>query len=368
MCQANHGIRFLKFSSYGRKSHWGKVTAASIMRGILVTAFLSANVFSAELPLRSPEDLADCKIEFVSANDGFYHCATKRKLFATHDGGLTWLERKYPNLNDPKLNGRSARLQVLSASRLVITVGEFSLSSTDEGMNWQVRSNQLAAGSGWVVADSIFRDRFQGFTVLLKKDFGNARLGLTKIFESYNGKDGSELIAGAQYEARLFVDKQSTAFLVDSRSIWVKANDLGGWSTAFIDRPKTIFESVKEFDLPVGLECSRKVCWMLYGDGFLLKSIDLGLHWNVIARPTQMWSEAKYLNSSRVQFMTDQNGYLLGADGLIRESNDGGASWRVKHNAGEEFVDLSCFAIQHCYVVRNDGAIFSLRYGQTYSK
>jgi photosystem II stability/assembly factor-like uncharacterized protein len=342
--------------------------AALIMRVILVSVLFSAIVLAAELPLRSPEDLNDCKIEFVSAMDGFYHCATKRKLFATHDGGINWFERKYPPFTDPKLLGWSARLQVLSATRLVIAVGASSMFSTDAGMTWQMKNKTLLVGNEWFVADSVFRDRLQGFAFLLKRDLGKGRLGLAKTYEAYRGMEGYEGWAGAGSEARLFVDKRSNAFLVDSRSIWVKTTAVGKWSMAVIDRPKAIFESVREFDRPVSLECLQRACWILYADGFLLKSINLGNRWNVISRPAQMWSDTKYLNSSRIQFMTDQNGYLLGADGLIRESIDGGASWRIELGAGEEFVDLSCFAIQHCHVVRSDGILFSLRYGLIYPK
>lgn len=134
----------------------------------------------------------------------------------------------------------------------------------------------------------------------------------------------------------------------------------GAVARSVLRLPVTLELDVAEFGRASSATCVGERCWLLYGSGYLLKSADRGLSWDLIAREGQLWRDPATIGQSKIQFVTDSIGYLLGEDRVLRRSADGGKTWMVLDALKGRVADFLCTSVQKCHVLDVDGRLETL--------
>lgn len=93
--------------------------------------------------------------------------------------------------------------------------------------------------------------------------------------------------------------------------------------------------------------------WLTFEDGRIAKSSDGGKSWCDLLAPNAVKFDYHEKYFRKIHFATPSNGWGLGANGLLYETKDGGATWmKVSNN---EFDDLFFLNDQHGWLVSKDG-------------
>jgi photosystem II stability/assembly factor-like uncharacterized protein len=97
---------------------------------------------------------------------------------------------------------------------------------------------------------------------------------------------------------------------------------------------------------------NQDVGYIVTNNGNVYKSIDSGITWDSISKPTTG-------NLMSVNFINEDNGLIGGSSGLIMRTNDGGANWtKIDFNNAEDVIKIWCFDDRIVYALDGSGGLY----------
>ncbi|MFN8813139.1 MAG: WD40/YVTN/BNR-like repeat-containing protein [Acidobacteriota bacterium] len=316
------------------------------------------------VPLVPKDGLSQCRIDFGKPLIGVFVCPAIRIGFSTNDGGASWSPIKFPDANLRMDIGNSVDIVVCSENNLIYHDGVNVWVSQDMGIGWQkkdvpsqffIRWSTLKTGC---LQDSDLLVFLQAAKPIGTQDSSRVRLLVKRGREeirSFNLPDATA--------PRLVVATHASYALVfgDRLERFDRMLDL---KISQVRRSHLVDNVNFREEQHASLDCSGSHCWLLFDSGYLLKSTDNGITWETISRPTQIWATTSFIGIATVAFVTNKHGYLLGADGKMRYSTDGGTTWLAIGKQNVSFVSLTCFGINQCKALTDDGKLAAIAYGK----
>jgi photosystem II stability/assembly factor-like uncharacterized protein len=309
------------------------------------------------VPTASSDDLETlgCRIYFSDSAQGWYLCGSGA-IHLTRDGGKSWRRLQLPceaKREDLPLRGRlvgDGHGWILCQRSLFVT--------RNAGESWQLQTRIPGSLTSQVLAIDVSPTRHQ----------------IVALAEAPLPQGSSETVvmcsadSGKSWRQRSVKPGQFRMVAIDLRTSWAYAagrqdvlytSDFGGrWAVARLDFRANGLEAFRaDLGSPSTLSFGQRFGWLVYDNGYVLRTEDKGRSWQELARPTQVWVGNSRLVQPTLHFLTSEHGYLIGGDGVLRESYDGGLTW-LPIRMGRAAEDISCFNIRSCLVRTDDGIVF----------
>ena len=268
----------------------------------------------------------------------------------TEDGGTSWrllaLPQSSMSIGDQPLRGR-----LVSSGRGWVLLGRELYVTNDRGNSWSLHARLPGGAATQVQAfeSSVTQNDLVAVTETATAD-GNARLTIIVTHDSGKSWRHRET-AGHQFRLVSLDAHSGVVYAAGSKSVLYSLDYGATWRESkfsFAANRSALFTSTLAW--PSSLFTARNVAWLVYENGYIFRSEDHGRSWYEVARSTQVWLDNLASAAPSIQFLTPDHGYVVGGDGVLRESHDSGFTWRPIP-IGAEIVAISCYAIRSCYAV-----------------
>ncbi len=223
------------------------------------------------------------------------------------------------------------------------------LKTTDSGENWseisvdsgsvKIKSQHFLNGNiGWIYYDKEeYVDWEYTFTHLLKKTIDGGNSWITLMDTSFANNDSIDALIGFTP----YFYNENLGWKQYMKNIFMYTTD-GGATWTEVALP---FEDENDNVSDIFF-ISEEKGWIC-GNGKIYHTTDGGLTW------TKQYSlNIEYGNAfSGVHFYDENHGFVCGANGRIRETNDGGINWLDNLNGYDHFVDIFFVDATHGWTI-----------------
>ncbi len=301
---------------------------------------------------RSPvavRELLGCEVEFGSVAAGWLRCPDE--LWVTSDSGRSWVKADLPA-------GHSAGVPLRGRLRTEkngwIARNERIFETADGGRSWKEMGRvPLRDASQEVYWLDLSDDRRTAVAIVVEGERGAPK---TVLVSRDGGRSWGKGVAMADAE-RAGVDGHSVLVVgqLTSRVSWDGGRTWAEQVLAVSPADREAF--VNALDAP-GSFCSRQgTRWLLYPEGYLFRWRTGEPGWRQVGGGGRIWTGTGELNPVQVMFADDRHGYLIGKDGKLRESSDGGERWAEVASPFSTVLAISCVSGRRCIVLGGDGRI-----------
>lgn len=287
------------------------------------------------------------KVNFVTESLGW--AIDLNQIWKTEDGGMNWTEQFYP-IPPPPVNRQLATIDMADEMNGVIALANFSaptsiaafLVTNDGGLTWE----EKMPGS-YFVSSAIMTDDGQVFAsgqydgVFYSNDWGNTFVELPI--------DG--------------IDLSRFQYLGNNEVVAMGLQGIPPWATRSISFSDDSGQSWTHNLIPDEYYFAWGFHFFNPNEGFICG----GLHEGFIAKTEdggQSWQEIPYDDERRptsIYFVDEQTGWVIGRDGLVLSTTDGGNTWLVgncgyRHN----LISISALDSENCWLGSGYGKYLEL--------
>jgi len=296
-----------------------------------------------------------CKIQLNDERNGWLVCVAPPSVHLTHDGGKTWHAISLPVAADGfspiRSNFRSQRPWIAIESSV------FALSPSGEG--WENLFSLPIGARAQQIADLALSED-QRFVIAVVQDGTPKAAADIALVSVDSGKTWrSRQIQQGQYR-KVAIGTGSFVYLIGLSKVLVSSDWGTSWRLARFafssgEREAKVFKEATS--RPMRSFFFGSGGWLVYEQGYIFRTDDHGQSWYELARPTQVWPTNTSPASFTIWFLTTDHGYQVGGDGELRESYDGGFTWRPLSLGVEKISDISCVDITTCYAITRSGRL-----------
>jgi len=318
---------------------------ASFVRGVMPVGVAPWNA----------AEIAGCQIQFVDAAQGWMLCGYPGTLQSTHDGGKTWRREELPG-TVAQSEGVPIRGRLQSPSRGWIAFNGTLFTKNDRGASW---SSPLAIPLGTTRSQTLSIDVSPDQRMVAALAESADQPNDVALVTSDMGQSWKKHPFERGKFRKVAIGLDSTVFLIGAEGIMRSADGGDTWNGAQLINPVRSKSSYR-MGRPMSSFFLGALGWLVYEDGYVLRTGDRGQTWEQVARPTQVWPANTWPGSFTIRFLTTEHGYQIGGDGLLRESHDSGFTWKVVPLDPEKVADISCYGLRTCYAVTNRARLLQI--------
>lgn len=289
---------------------------------------------------------SNLKLDFVNESLGW--AIDAKQIWKTEDGGISWTQQFYPTASAPYRTLGSIDM----ADEMHGVIASFPnggpllqgfLVTNDGGLTWEEKMPEsgnvfpaIMTNDGQVFASG----QFDG--VFYSDDWGNNFVELP-----VDGVDLSQFqYLGNNKVIAMGIDGLPPYNAI--RTISISYNSGQSWTHSFLPDAYYLASDFHFFNENEGFVCGG------FDEGFLIKTEDGG----------QSWQEIPYEDERRpreVYFVDEQNGWVIGKDGLVLSTTDGGNTWSVG-NCGysNDLISISALDTENCWIGSTGGKYLEL--------
>ena len=219
-------------------------------------------------------------------------------IIRTTNGGTNWTQISSP------ANSRVSYVQFInSAIGFLITLSGQCLGSTNGGLTWTILNNQISTYGSH--NNAFFINASAGYVAEDGGYLSKTTDGGYTWFDSWNGITTSDPLFGIQFSSSL------NGFTVGANgSLYVTTNGAVSWSPVYNDTSTTNYYCVSAINANTSYAGGQF--------GKIIGTTDQGYNW---------FTEPSGVNMILygIQFVTPNNGWIAGQNGVILHTNNGGA-------------------------------------------
>ena len=318
-------------------------------------------------------------LQFIDESEGWL--SQRKHLWHTKDGGKTWShiysidQESFDDISEFRFDD--------SEFGWMMTLSEL-YRSENGGRTWAHVATPMDGTQGSLWAFHFEKDRKLGWIaggIYYPTTLGNCINNATGILPdgTYACLDGAVFQTG---DGGLTWHQQSTTrnvgrFLsidfIDSEHGWV-AGDAGvlhtidggrTWRGDKFGRACKDYYRLQDMHPASTLFVDKETGWLFFTSGLIAKSTNGGRTWCNLFNPTSLWpNDDEHVFPTRqignVHFKSADYGVALDTEGLLYESNDGGATWK-KEGTLISFDSLAFLDASNGWAISKDKRLFRLR-------
>jgi len=268
------------------------------------------------------------KFEFLGPQVGWL--LRLNGLYTTEDGGTSWKKISLPS----KLSGGELRdVHFLSGGMVGwLAGGIYSPRTRDEILSGGFPNNTVSPDFDAVLYGCIFRTNDGGKT--WSQQFISRKAG--------------------RFLAIHFLD---TAHGIATGDVGIYHTATGGrqWTSADLTKECVDKQHSNFYEQhPVmAAFLDTNTGWLIYDDGYLVKTTDGGRSWCELVRLKETWPEGQNIFFKEIYFDSLTHGWGLNGSGFIYEIEDCGKTW-IRTNTDIRFEDMYFLDANHGWVVSRD--------------
>lgn len=250
-------------------------------------------------------------------------------LYTTEDGGSTWKQTSLPS----KLSrGEPRDVHFLTGGMVGWMAGGIYRPMTRaEILGGGFPNNTISPDFDAVLYGCIFRTDDGGKTWY--QQFVSSQAG--------------------RFLSLLFLDA-AHALAIGDVGIYYTENGGKQWRTANLQECVDKEHSNFYEDHPVAASFpDTNTGWLIYDDGYVVKSTDGGHTWCELVRLKEIWPEGQNLFFKEIYFDSLTHGWGLNGSGFIYEIEDGGKTW-IRTNTDIRFEDMYFLDANHGWAISKD--------------
>ncbi len=288
------------------------------------------------------------EVDFITESVGW--AISINQIWKTEDSGMSWTEQFYP-IPPPSINRQLVTIDMANEMNGVIALANYSaptsiaafLITNDGGLTWEEKipgsyfaSSAMMTDDGQVFAATTYNG------VFYSSDWGDSFVEL-----SVNGIDLSTFkYLGNNKVVAMGLEGLPPFNAV--RTISFSDNSGQSWTQNFLPDAYYRASGFHFFNLNEGFLCGG------LHEGFIIKTEDGG----------QSWQEIPYNDErrpTRIHFVDEQTGWVVGKDGLVLSTTDGGNTW-LTENCGyrNNLVSISALDSENCWLGSGHGKYLEL--------
>ncbi len=138
------------------------------------------------------------------------------------------------------------------------------------------------------------------------------------------------------------------ALVRNSESVWITSDGGANWRTSRFNRScvdgSFLDHGLEDDELSRIFSLTPSLAWLSGDDGYLFRTTNGGATWCQLQRAGQTWPASRGAGAARelpIVFRNSSQGWMIGGNFGLYQTDDGGSSWRSVHPGPIDLISLS---------------------------